>query len=103
FFLLASPLLRASATSLVISPGGLMSKMGKEVRAGTPVAIDERSFTELNTEKGIEMKKTILVFLAVAALTLFGFACKNENNTNTTDTTATVSSETSATSSSTTM
>src|SRR3954452_8733039 len=47
------------------------------------------------------MKKTILVFLTVATVALFGFACKQENNTNTTDTGVTDTSSTVTTTSST--
>ena len=46
------------------------------------------------------MKKTILVFVTIAAVALFGFACKSETNTNnTTDTSSTTMTDTSSTTS----
>ena len=45
------------------------------------------------------MKKTILVFVTIAVVALFGFACKQESTTNNTETSSTTMTETSATTS----
>src|SRR2546423_1799072 len=72
--------------------------MCKEVTAGTLRTLSWQRFQLNSTKRGNQMKKPILVLLTVVAMSIFGYACKNEQNTNATDTGATAT-DTSATTS----
>src|ERR1700694_2418060 len=72
--------------------------MRKEVTAGTLSRISRQRFKINLIKERNQMKKPILVLLTVVALSFFGYACKNEQNTNATDTGAAATDTSSTTS-----